>query len=346
MAKQAIKPEPVERLPLNTKKRCSECGKTKELWEFNPTEANIGRRKAYCKECEAGLISPKIPPKIVGKGRPVFGLSKMGENMDKADEIKPIVPGTVGKIGKVKFRDKKGIKEIQEQREERRKELKQMKVKKKKTYQWRDKMKKKHDKIEKDSMVLLEKTITPHIKDHPFAEEHGFQAKDIYPDIKDNYPNNQYFTALLRRLVKNKKLKVKRQRGSPHIYFLITDGRIGKAPEKVVKKARIDFDKVTTIPLKKVQDMGKIEVNEEEEKEILKKVKGESKMKKSEKEGFDDDFLRGISTIADKVEIDFVERTTEIIISPSGNLLRVYDLLSKKQKENAVVDGKNLKFTW
>jgi len=330
MAKQAIKPEPVERLPLHTRKRCSECGEIKELWKFNSTEANIGRRKSYCKECETELVNPKVPPKIVGKGKPIFGFGGVGET--------------------VKESNNKVIKKVTSKKQEEKpkpKPVKKSRKGKKKTMEWRDEMQKKQEKILKDAMELLETTIEPYIKEHPFASEHGFQAKNLWQDdLKAKYPNNQYFTTLLRRLVKTKKLKVKRQRGKPHTYFLITDGRTGKAPEKVVKKARIDFDKVTTIPLKKVQDMGKIEVKEEEEKEILKKVKGESKMKKSEKEGFDDDFLRGISTIADKVEIDFVERTTEIIISPSGNLLRVYDLLSKKQKENAVVDGKNLKFTW
>lgn len=329
MAKQAIKEEPVERLPLDTRKRCSECGEIKELWEFNSTEANIGRRKSYCKECETELVSPKVAPKIVGKGRPIFGFGGVGET--------------------VKETHNKVIKKVTSKKQEEKpkpKPVKKSRKGKKKTMEWRNAMQKKQDKIEKDAMELLEKTIEPYIQGNPFASEHGFQAKDLWKNLKDNYPNNQYFTTLLRRLVKLKKLKVKRQRGTPHTYFLITDGRIGKATEKVVKKARIDFDKVTTIPLKKEQDMGKIEVREEEEKEILEKVREESKMKKSTKGEFDDDFIRGVSTIADEVKINFVERTTEIIISPLGNLLRVYDLLSKNQKETAVVDGKNLKFTW
>ena len=60
-------------------------------------------------------------------------------------------------------------------------------------------------------------------------------------------------------------------------------------------------------------------------------------------------FIKNVGEVSDKMEINFTEQTTTIIVSPTHNILRVYDLLTDKQKESAEITGvdeKRLKFSW
>jgi hypothetical protein len=63
----------------------------------------------------------------------------------------------------------------------------------------------------------------------------------------------------------------------------------------------------------------------------------------------EDNFIKEVSKVADKMVINFNEKSTIIMVSPTHNILRVYDLLSDKQRETAeIVRGelKSIKFSW
>lgn len=337
--------ESLEFRELDRKKKCSECGEVKPLSLFNVTDSGK-RRKPFCRQCELKSFIPKKAPKIVGQGRPIFGLG--GGSPLKVNELK--------EVGEVRIREEDEMRDIVKRN---RKESRERVMKQRKTMRMSETMKKKLKK-EEEARKVFDEVISQYIE----MRGEGFKASDIRKfinkDLGKKEPTSQWVVGILRTLAKLKILRVKSKRGGSNTYYLkesLEDKKLKEErKEKIRKRVKLDLEKVEVVEL----DKGKIPVREEEEDKIINKpfeptqeewrelMKNKEEILKDEGEdrGCDDDFLRGISTIADEVHINFVTRETEVILSPNGNLLRVYDLLSKKQKETAEVDGKNLKFYW
>lgn len=347
--------ESLEFRELDRKKKCSECGEVKPLSLFNVTDSGK-RRKPFCRQCELKSFIPKKAPKIVGQGRPIFGF---GGSPLKVNELK--------EVGEVRIREEDEMRDIVKRN---RKESRERVMKQRKTMRMSETMKKKLKK-EEEARKVFDEVISQYIE----MRGEGFKASDIRKfinkDLGKKEPTSQWVVGILRTLARLKILRVKSKRGGSNTYYLkkqkegkdlkkALEERKERAKkekkERIIDRVKLELEKVEVVEL----DKGKIPVREEEEDKIINKpfeptkeewrelMKNKEKILKDEGEdrGCDDDFLRGISTIADEVHINFVTRETEVILSPNGNLLRVYDLLSKKQKETAEVDGKNLKFYW
>jgi hypothetical protein len=371
--------------PEITSQICGICKEEKPISAFGLTDT--GKHKHLCTNCELDKIATKEQPKIVGQGKPMLKFpdgKKKKSKPARPDEVKhdKTVEKRIAKnIAKTPKEVKKVVEKIGENRKddtldpELVKELKKNKRVKRRVSKTDKRRKKKKviqteipakelrkQMLDSEAYELFEAIILTYLERY----EDGFTNSDIWVYLQKKR-GVQWIYAKLKRMVKVGLLKVDK-RTRPNIYY------VNEIIPKPTLKEKVETERKELFNQEYIEDKvrEKMGIKEDEPKKKLTMLKGTGKVvvkaQKEAQKGIEEkfkeanladgpvtfmipeeDFIKKVEKVADKMVIDFNEKSTTIIVSPTHNILRAYDMLSDKQKENAEIltsDGKVLKFRW
>ena len=326
------------------KKLCSKCKERKSLYSFGTTDNK--EYKSICISCETLLNKPKEQAEIVSenKGKPMITFPK--DKNDKQSNKKMTKRITNPKVRKLN----KTMKDNVETRE----------------------------RLEKEANEFYQEVIIPYVK----KNHDGVTTTDIRLYLKmDKF---QWVDAKLRKLCELGLLNKRRTKhGEPFKYFIVNAKDIGiRTMEDGGQQADIEIiDDPIKEPLTSEREriendkIKRAKIEEEKQKliskpidEVMDNFDKNLKEEKTQKEKFneiklieidqpidptmepEEDFISKISKIADSINIDFIKKTTTIIVSPTHNILRAYDILTDDQKEKSDIKylngNKVLVFSW
>ena len=326
---------------------CGICKEEKPIAAFGLT--GNGRHKHLCTNCELEQMQVKGQPKIMGKGKPMmkFPNEKKAKPAGKKEikHDKTVEKKVAKKLSKTPNEVDKVLDKIVENKPDEKSIKIPEKVDKRKikkhspiTKKLKEKTKKLNKQmLDKEAYDLFDLIVKPYLE----LYDDGFTNKDISNHLHAKR-GTQWIYAKLMRMVTVGLLKVERRAGMNNIYFV---NEI--VPQKPIKE-RVEEERVEKFKLKKHQEL--VNDMESPNKKMYNKLK-----ELQEKTGDmvlmipEDDLIKRVEKIADKMLINFTEKSTTITVSPSNNILRAYDLLSDKQKESAEIskgDGTMLKFNW
>jgi len=314
---------------------CQMCKEEKPVIAFGVTDS--GRHKNVCLNCELDQMQVKGQPEVKGKGKAMFNFPSE-KKCNPADWKERRSDKCVGTI--VANNLKTAPEKVDSDDDELDRIVESIPENKPKLTALNSKDIKK-EMLDSEAHQLFDIIIKTYLEEY----KDGFTNKDIFNHLHGKR-GTQWIYAKLKRMVAVGLLNVEK-RGGVNVYF------VNKIVPQPTRKEKIENEKIEKFA-QKVDSKKKLPPFRKDHGFIESKFREvlehpTSKMTFVQVENMNDNLIKNMEEIADKMLINFTEKSTTITVSPTHNILRAYDLLSDKQKESAEISdstGKMLKFSW